>query len=364
MKTKSILVLVAVLALACVSSINLQAQTPKYNVTFIQGLQGSRVQASGINNLGEIVGAYQTVEGDSNAFLYSNRGITDLGMLHSFSLGVNDKGQVVGWFMPDPEMMDAFVSAFLYANNEITNLGALPSGTYSYALAINNAGQIVGWSFNIMELTRAVIFSQGNVTDLGLANQPGYPSIAYSINDNYDSTGLGLIVGEATFYPSKIQHAFLYSNGSMIDIDAQYNICHKAFASHQSSLAIKINNANQIIGNCYNEHPAPFSLGFLYDLDEGTLTHMTGEGGSKVFDINDVGQVVGSHLHLNGTISSPFLFMDGVQYNIHDLVPPNFNITGFQPVSINNQGEIVGNLNDIHGTSHGVVLLTPLGEDY
>lgn len=104
----------------------------------------------GINNLGHIVGAYQTYGGTNpwHAYRYQSGQVTDLGTIggkHSWAWGINDVGQVVGY---STTAEPAEYHAFLWQNDVMRDLNDLvPAGsgwTLGFAEAINNSGQIVG----------------------------------------------------------------------------------------------------------------------------------------------------------------------------------------------------------------------------
>jgi probable HAF family extracellular repeat protein len=78
------------------------------------------------------------------AFLWTSTAgmstLAGLGGKNDVAIGINDLGQVVGWY---PRTPTAVNTAFLWTNGVITDLGTL-GGTSSVAWAINNAGQVVG----------------------------------------------------------------------------------------------------------------------------------------------------------------------------------------------------------------------------
>jgi uncharacterized membrane protein len=102
--------------------------------------------AAGINNAGEVVGWYTyDPAGDSNGFIYdgstfttvidpsSNPGLTN-------ALGVNDAGQVVGYYFND-----SGGHGFFYDHGRYTTLDDPLADGGTYAFGINDAGAIVGY---------------------------------------------------------------------------------------------------------------------------------------------------------------------------------------------------------------------------
>jgi probable HAF family extracellular repeat protein len=62
-------------------------------------LGGSSSNATGINDIGQIVGRSETASGDVHAFRWENGAMLDLGTLggsSSFATGINELGQIVG----------------------------------------------------------------------------------------------------------------------------------------------------------------------------------------------------------------------------------------------------------------------------
>jgi probable HAF family extracellular repeat protein len=113
-------------------------------------LGGTGARATAISASGEVVGD-STLAGNSlsHAFSYSDVGMTDLGTLpgygNSYASGVNDLGQVVGYAY-GTGLDDR---AFLYSNGQVLDLNSLiPTNSgwvLNRAVAINNSGQIVGF---------------------------------------------------------------------------------------------------------------------------------------------------------------------------------------------------------------------------
>ncbi len=166
--------------------------------------------ASAINDLSEVVGWYTLIPapGESfpperHAFLYRGRELTDLGTLggtESGATGLNNIGQVVGY----ATTYTGESHAFLFEHDRMRDLGTL-GGTASRANGINEAGQIVG-SANVAGTNKshAFLYADGKMRDLGTSH--GDHSIAWCINK------AGHVVG------SSGGHGFLYTGSKVIDL--------------------------------------------------------------------------------------------------------------------------------------------------
>ena len=170
-------------------------------------LGGASSGAYGINNSGQVVGVAGTAPGSnaSDAFLYSNGTMTALDNSgHSSATAINNEGQVV---------VNVGDSVFLYSNGTKTNItGTAAEGSGN---SINDAGQVVGYTFGTL---RAFLWSSAaGMSDLG--------TLAAPYNSGSEALGINLsgqIVGTSWDYPlpGDFQyHAFLYSNGTMEDLN-------------------------------------------------------------------------------------------------------------------------------------------------
>ena len=126
---------------------------------------GNNCVATGVNDHGQIIGWTQVRPwsgsgAEYRAFLYTDGVFYDLGFgdiagMRSYAYGINNSGQVVGAYND---------IAFLYSDGEIVSLNSLlPSnsgfGTLRVASAINDHGQIIGWGEDIQGNTHAFLMT-------------------------------------------------------------------------------------------------------------------------------------------------------------------------------------------------------------
>lgn len=137
-------------------------------------------QASAINNHGQVVG-YSSGPGGARAFIWSpGKGVRDLGLLpggnYSKARGVNDAGEIIG----TGGTAAGAHAVFWSTDGRIHDLGTLAGDTSSTAMGINSAGDVVGYSkgagMRAFRWTKA-----GGMQDLGVL-KGGNSSRAFSIN--------------------------------------------------------------------------------------------------------------------------------------------------------------------------------------
>ena len=93
-----------------------------------------------------MAGYSTAADGLLHATVWNGTTPTELGTLpggfQSFAVGINDRGQVVGY-----TDINGSNIATIWNGSDPTNLGTLPGGISSEALGINDLGDIVGYSF-------------------------------------------------------------------------------------------------------------------------------------------------------------------------------------------------------------------------
>ena len=265
------------------------------------GVAGS--MPAGINNRGEVVGYYTS--GDAvRAFVYSSSGFVDLGTLgggYSRAHGINDLSVVVG----AAEDAAGNTRAFAYADGRMSDLGTL-GGTNSSAAAINNNGQIAGVA-DSADGSFAFRFTPG----AGMENLGTLPGGGNSRAEGINNAGIvvgGAVVSDT---PTPPFHAFLFESGAMIDLDSQ---------NSPFSVGQAINDSGDVVGWIN----AGFGIDHAFLYSDGTMTDLrtlSGFGTSLAYDINNNGQIVGWS-EVAGRDSRGILYDDGVMVDLTAMLVP------------------------------------------
>jgi probable HAF family extracellular repeat protein len=164
--------------------------------TQIDAPGGHDTTVSGINNEGQVTGTYFAPNGTTGGFTaygfiynlntgtYATLG-DPLATGGTFSIGINDAGQVVGYFIGQGDQ------AFLYSNGIYTLLSPSPSNA-NIATGINDAGEIIGyyptpnpvpWAYtsfiavpNSTLVSDATVDAAGTITLVGVHASALHPS--------------------------------------------------------------------------------------------------------------------------------------------------------------------------------------------
>jgi probable HAF family extracellular repeat protein len=121
-----------------------------------------------------------------------------------FATGLNNLGQVVG---VSDTTGDASFHGFLWQDGHLSDLPPLPGDSYSYATAISDRGLVTGLSLDANFNLRAALWENGKPTDLNTlvpADTALDLQTACSINKEGQITGIALAKGSASDY-----HAYL-----------------------------------------------------------------------------------------------------------------------------------------------------------
>jgi probable HAF family extracellular repeat protein len=302
--------------------------------------------ATGINDLGQVVGTGVTSSGLEHAFLWnSGGGIRDLGTLPggkgSGAGGINNAGQIVGYSYPVQPYVNQH--AFLWTTQggmqDLNGSGGSINAMAAYA--INESGQITGHG-QPNEGAHAFLWTvAGGVQDLGTL--PGY-SYANDINE------AGVVAGY-----SGPEHAVIWNAGGQIQdlgtLGGTY------------SYGLRINNGGEVVGTTGNTHNIKGTdHAFLYTpglgmRDLGTL----GGAYSEAHGINDNEVVTGYSATGSGSEHAFIWTASNGMQDLNDLVQTNSGWVLEDAVAVNSLGQIIGNGTGPDGLK-GVFLLNPVPE--
>ncbi|WP_296945035.1 PEP-CTERM sorting domain-containing protein [uncultured Massilia sp.] len=249
--------------------------------------EGAASAARHVNDHGQVVGSIWSADsGRGNGFLYEGGSLNRLD--GSFSAyGINNSGTITGSFGVAGADGFAYSHAYSYAGGVYTDAGTLIEEAGSYGYAINDTGAITGaaeWARGGNWPTNVILYQDGVLSDLGGFAGPW--AYGYSINDAGHVVGSGTIenIG-GNLYPRR---ALLYADGVLQNLGS--------LAADADSMAYDINNLGQIVGSAVTDGGLH---GFLYE--DGAMVDLNAlidpAAGWTIRDaqaINDVAQIAGT----------------------------------------------------------------------
>jgi probable HAF family extracellular repeat protein len=304
--------------------------TEFYAVTDLGTLGGGQSEASGLNDLGQVVGLSRTSDGEDHAFLWSGGAMTDLGTLGgktSVATAIDNDGRVVG----QSETADGPTHAFLHENGGMIDLSPLlGTALYGSALDINrHGGLIVGsadfgppGSFDQDHAFR-IDLGVGTATDLGTL-PGGRSSKAMAINNGGEIVGGSSISTE----PWAVSHPWLYTD-AMSPIGPPEAV----------GTAWGINDMGEAVGAVGPPTEAfVFSGGVV-----SSVPDVSGIGVPRLpYAINNKDQIVGADYAGLGFSTRAFLIEGGKLIDLNSLISPFAGWFLSVATDINDEGLIVG----------------------
>ena len=227
-------------------SSNTYSQQIEYNIYAISGINGNKMNDSTV--VGGDVGYIAGYGENGNVIQYP----TLPNYTYARVYDINNSKKMVGY---NYNISPVASTATLWENNITINLGVLPGFVSSRATGINSNGVIVGNSSmgDVGGITAdsSMSFQIVNNNMQMINIPPGYRgSTAWDINDINSIAGIAVYYDEITH--EKLQHAAIWQNGLMSDINGTFD----------QSQGLGINNNNQVCGWGFTQYPPPGGGGF------------------------------------------------------------------------------------------------------
>lgn len=297
-----------------------------YHITPLGTLGGKTSRATGINDLGQVVGESEAAGGETRAFLWQNGTMTSLvsAGLASRAAGINNKGQVVGGYSADRYCSRAFV----WQNGRVTDLLGEQCG---FATAINDSSQVVG-----SKGSTRFLWHDGRVTSLG--GESSYLSFGEvgGINNH------GRVVGSSAAMYSA---ALSWQNGNTTVLPGLFRYAH----------AGGINDAGQVVGLSEVAHGRTEAV--LWQDAKPIRLGSLGGSAERIFGINNKLQAVGTEVQ--NREGRGFLWQNGGMVDL-TLLLADTSWAISEATAINEAGQIVGRARNLTTGATVAVLLTPV----
>lgn len=293
------------------------------------GTPGSVSRAYGMNDVGQVVGYYADPGQPSHAFVWDTGSLVDLG-----TPGGNQGGNpwASGINVGEQIACNSGGQAYRWSQGQWLSVGSLGGG--SQANGIDLQGEVTGFAYLTPGGTyHAFVYRQGSMVDLGTLG--GANSVANRIND------LGEVVGRSDV--AGVTHAFVYRNGAMNDLGTLGGT-HSEANDIDSTGAVIAGWADTPVAR----HASLYSNGHMTDL--GSFG-----GASEAAAVNDLGQVVGWSDDSLG-VRHAFLYDNGSMIDLNTLVSGS-GWTLERAMDINNLGQIVGWGRNPAGEEHAFLIV-------
>jgi probable HAF family extracellular repeat protein len=182
----------------------------------------------------------------------------------------------------------------------LTDLGSLGGGD-TQAFDLNDSAQVVGYSRTSSLQSRAFLWDDGEMANLGVVNGDDFQSAATDVN------GLGHAVGTSTL-KNGFARAALWRNGSIIGLTPELP------PYEGTSFAAAINDHGHIVGAIDDDSSQSYE-GILWANGSRTTLGGLGGGSTRPADINTAGQIVGASSTPLG-LAHAFLWQTGGMTNL------------------------------------------------
>jgi Ca2+-binding RTX toxin-like protein/pimeloyl-ACP methyl ester carboxylesterase len=268
-----------------------------YTYTTIDYISPYRTFFFDINNLGQVVGQYTTF---GTNFLYNTSDGVALPILenpfglatYAYAQGINDLGQIAGAWQFNGA---SATHGFIYTDGVYVSIDNPKAFTNATAAAgINNLGQVVGGYAYAPFIGHGYLYDAGTYTDIFYPLNTNGLNILGSVSASAaDINDAGQIVGNYSYTvidgntQKSVTHGFIDHNGTYTAIDVP-------FAA--STVLSGINNLGEIVGY-YDDSSGGAQHGFVSSNGGySTLDYLTSTGLAINLipqSINDLGEIVG-----------------------------------------------------------------------
>jgi uncharacterized membrane protein len=250
--------------------------------------------AFGINNHGDIVGAY-FIEPPRHALLIKAGQFiplaptTILGTNFSQARDINDRGEIVGEFIGD----DGFFHGFLLRKGALTTL-EFPGASQTSAFGINASGTVVG-AWDLLDSDGNLLAEHGFTWKNGAFTEVNFPGSVDSAVLGINARG-DLVGGWDTGLDSQT-HGFVCSKGQCLSFDVP-------FPEAAFTQADRINERGHITG-IYGDVDGALH-GYLLVGSNFTRLNFPNATDTSAWGINSAGQIVGVYGAADGSVHGYF----------------------------------------------------------
>jgi uncharacterized membrane protein len=274
--------------LAALVFVSVTFTVAQFTVTSIDFPGGTLTTARGINNHGEIVGAYRIVPPRHALLIKGGQYIplaptTVLGTNYSEAFKNNDRGDVVGEYLDDA----GFTHGFLLSKKGVLTTLDFPGSSDTAAWGINESGTVVG-NWDLLDSGGNLIATHGFAWDNGSFTQVDFPGSANT--SVFGINARGDLVGE--WDDGIVGHGFIRTNTNQF---ASFDV---PVGGAQFTQLDDINANGQLLGVYIDAGGAEH--GFLKAGAMFTSIDYPGAVTTTAWGINSAGKMVGNWYDSSG----------------------------------------------------------------
>jgi probable HAF family extracellular repeat protein len=257
---------------------------------------GAQARAFDLNDYNVVVGWSEDAGGNQETFTWSpavgRRALGRFGGLASAGLGINNKGAVAGYYLPTASTVRGFSRTQSGAFTQLPTLGS----SESWAMHLNDAGEVVGISSTSDSATSPYVSfrwtAPGGIRNLGSMGASFSEHDALRINE------FGQIAGGAFNTTTGLWHPFIWhSSTGFMDLKT------RGFDAARSGIAYGINKFGHVAVLILEPDGTRTPAVWVNGVGVIALPNLGGADG-EVWDINDLGMIVGWSLAGSGAMRS------------------------------------------------------------